>query len=154
MGWNYLSILKIWEWMINFIPHFTGHVIAHPCWDRKFINDNKRGPWWWERSKLKKIIVFWYVPGHQLPPFMSMAIYITSVYFKAGHTLYPKFLSKSQISFLYPSHCDRSMFWTALKNALPNLQPLLLVFRNEFFCIPQVFLPAWQHYLMPLVARG
>ena len=31
MGWNYLSIPKlqraIWEWISNFIPHFTGHVI-------------------------------------------------------------------------------------------------------------------------------
>ena len=22
-----------YEWMSNFIPHFTGHVITYPCWD-------------------------------------------------------------------------------------------------------------------------
>ena len=22
----------IWEWISNFIPHFTGHVITYPCW--------------------------------------------------------------------------------------------------------------------------
>ena len=25
--------VEVWEWMINFIPHFTGHVITYPCWD-------------------------------------------------------------------------------------------------------------------------
>ena len=31
MGWNYLSIPKL-QWLIsNFIPYFTGHVIAYPC---------------------------------------------------------------------------------------------------------------------------
>ena len=24
---------EVWEWIINFIPHFTGHVISYPCWD-------------------------------------------------------------------------------------------------------------------------
>ena len=22
-----------WEWISNFFPHFTGHVITYPCWD-------------------------------------------------------------------------------------------------------------------------
>ena len=22
----------VWEWISNFIPHFTGHVITYPCW--------------------------------------------------------------------------------------------------------------------------
>ena len=37
MGWNSLSIpkfnatiVKIWEWIWNFIRHFTGHVITYP----------------------------------------------------------------------------------------------------------------------------
>ena len=25
--------VEVWEWISNFIPHFTGHVITHPCWD-------------------------------------------------------------------------------------------------------------------------
>ena len=25
--------VEVWEWMSNFIPHFTGHVIIYPCWD-------------------------------------------------------------------------------------------------------------------------
>ena len=24
---------KFWEWISNFTPHYTGHVIIHPCWD-------------------------------------------------------------------------------------------------------------------------
>ena len=27
-------IVEVWEWIINFIPHFTGHVITYPCWDK------------------------------------------------------------------------------------------------------------------------
>ena len=26
------AAVKIWEWIINFIPRFTGHVILYPCW--------------------------------------------------------------------------------------------------------------------------
>ena len=25
--------VDIWEWISNFIPHFTEHVITYPCWD-------------------------------------------------------------------------------------------------------------------------
>ena len=25
--------IQVWEWISNFIPHFTGHVITYPCWD-------------------------------------------------------------------------------------------------------------------------
>ena len=25
--------VEVWEWISNFIPHFTGHVITYPCWD-------------------------------------------------------------------------------------------------------------------------
>ena len=24
---------EVWEWICNFIPHFTGHVITYSCWD-------------------------------------------------------------------------------------------------------------------------
>ena len=27
------STVKVSKWIINFIPHFTGHVITYPCWD-------------------------------------------------------------------------------------------------------------------------
>ena len=27
------STVEVWEWISNFIPHFTGHVITYPCWD-------------------------------------------------------------------------------------------------------------------------
>ena len=23
---------EVWEWISNFLPHFTGHVIIYPCW--------------------------------------------------------------------------------------------------------------------------
>ena len=25
--------IEVWEWICNFISHFTGHVITYPCWD-------------------------------------------------------------------------------------------------------------------------
>ena len=25
--------IEVWEWINNFIPHSTGHVITFPCWD-------------------------------------------------------------------------------------------------------------------------
>ena len=31
-------IVEVWEWISNFISHFTGHVITYPCWD---------WPWYW-----------------------------------------------------------------------------------------------------------
>ena len=27
------ATVEVWEWMSNFISHFTGHVITYPCWD-------------------------------------------------------------------------------------------------------------------------
>ena len=26
-------VVKVWKWISNFIPNFTGHVITYPCWD-------------------------------------------------------------------------------------------------------------------------
>ena len=28
------AAIEVWEWLSNFIPHFTGHVITYP-WDYK-----------------------------------------------------------------------------------------------------------------------
>ena len=27
------ATVEVWEWIINFTTHFTGHVISYPCWD-------------------------------------------------------------------------------------------------------------------------
>ena len=27
------TTIEVWEWIINFIPHFTGHMITYPFWD-------------------------------------------------------------------------------------------------------------------------
>ena len=27
------TAIEVWEWIINFIPHFTVHIITYPCWD-------------------------------------------------------------------------------------------------------------------------
>ena len=27
------STVEVWEWLSNFIPHFTGYVVTYPCWD-------------------------------------------------------------------------------------------------------------------------
>ena len=27
------AAVEVWEWISNFIPHFTGHLITYPCWD-------------------------------------------------------------------------------------------------------------------------
>ena len=34
--------IDVWEWICNFIPHFTGYVITYPCWDLKLIDAFKR----------------------------------------------------------------------------------------------------------------
>ena len=28
------ATIEVWEWVSNFIPHFTGHVIDHPYWNQ------------------------------------------------------------------------------------------------------------------------
>ena len=28
------STIEVWEWISNFIPHFTMDVITYPCWDQ------------------------------------------------------------------------------------------------------------------------
>ena len=30
------ATVEVWEWISNFIPHFTWHVITHPCWDQSY----------------------------------------------------------------------------------------------------------------------
>ena len=27
--------IEVWEWISDFIPHFTWHVITYPCWERQ-----------------------------------------------------------------------------------------------------------------------
>ena len=27
------ATVEVWEWISNFIPHFTRHLITYPCWD-------------------------------------------------------------------------------------------------------------------------
>ena len=29
--------VEVWEWISNFIPQFTGHVITRPCWVKYYI---------------------------------------------------------------------------------------------------------------------
>ena len=32
------AAIEVWEWVSNFIPHFTGHMITYPWWNlSKFI---------------------------------------------------------------------------------------------------------------------
>ena len=28
-----VAAVEVWEWMNNFFPHFTEHVITYRCWD-------------------------------------------------------------------------------------------------------------------------
>ena len=28
------ATVEVYEWISNFIPHFTEHVITYPCWDQ------------------------------------------------------------------------------------------------------------------------
>ena len=30
------ATVEVWEWMSIFIPHFTVHVITHPCWNQGY----------------------------------------------------------------------------------------------------------------------
>ena len=30
------ATVEVWEWISNFIPHITGHVITYPCWDLSY----------------------------------------------------------------------------------------------------------------------
>ena len=27
------AAVEVWEWIGNFIPHFSEHMITYPCWD-------------------------------------------------------------------------------------------------------------------------
>ena len=36
------ATVEVWEWISNFITHFTGHVITYPCWVLKLIHVSKR----------------------------------------------------------------------------------------------------------------
>ena len=36
--------VEVWEWISNFITHFTGHVITYPCGVLKLIHVSKRSP--------------------------------------------------------------------------------------------------------------
>ena len=38
------SIVEVWEWVSNFIPHLIGHVIAYPWWHLSSPNISKWGP--------------------------------------------------------------------------------------------------------------
>ena len=33
------ATVEVWEWISNFIPHFTTHVITNPCWDWHCVDD-------------------------------------------------------------------------------------------------------------------
>ena len=39
------ATVEVWEWISNFIPHFTGHMIAYSCWDKKLIQVSKSTCW-------------------------------------------------------------------------------------------------------------
>ena len=30
------ATVEVWEWISNFIPHITGHLITYPCWDLSY----------------------------------------------------------------------------------------------------------------------
>ena len=36
------TTVEVWEWIRNFIPHFTGYVISYQCWDLKVTHVSKR----------------------------------------------------------------------------------------------------------------
>ena len=36
--------VEVWEWISNFIPPFTRHVITYPCWGKKLNHVSKSGP--------------------------------------------------------------------------------------------------------------
>ena len=36
------ATIEVWEWMHNFIPHFTGRMITCPCWELNHVS--RRGP--------------------------------------------------------------------------------------------------------------
>ena len=43
------ATVEVLEWIINFIPHITGHVITYPCWDSSYSMLSKCFP--------KKVII-------------------------------------------------------------------------------------------------
>ena len=42
------AAVEVWEWISNFFPQFTAHVISYPCWNQKLTPSSKRGPCWEE----------------------------------------------------------------------------------------------------------
>ena len=42
---NFISAtVEVWEWISNFIPHLTMHVITFPCWDLSYTMLVKGAP--------------------------------------------------------------------------------------------------------------
>ena len=39
------TTMEVWEWIINFISHFTMDVITYPCWEFKLVYHGEREPW-------------------------------------------------------------------------------------------------------------
>ena len=35
------SMVEVWKWISNFIPHFTEHMITYPCWDLGYFTNDK-----------------------------------------------------------------------------------------------------------------
>ena len=71
------SPFEIWEWICNFIPDFTGHVITYPCWVKSLNHVSKMAPdctlgWFNDNNKMKLLYEteeYWYVK--QYPYYFS-----------------------------------------------------------------------------------
>ena len=66
------ATVEVWEWISNFIPHFTGHVITYPChfnidwnisphdWNISPHNLTKS---WRHATGVRNLQLFWNLPG-------------------------------------------------------------------------------------------
>ena len=72
VGWIYVgTTVEVWEWISNFIPSFTGHVITYPCWGLNLIHVGERGPSRHGALCVEDSILYkrnwsvWYQSGHE-----------------------------------------------------------------------------------------
>ena len=52
------AAVEVWECIINFIQHFTGHVITDPSWDLKLIHVDNAGPWQKGSSMVTSVAIY------------------------------------------------------------------------------------------------
>ena len=75
------SQAEVWEWIRNFVPHFTGHVTTYPCWDYISTMVVKGTPdisWNFIRWSITNILIY---RAHHVPKSSEWAVFMACYVF-------------------------------------------------------------------------